>query len=82
MDFIDLNPSEGFTITLVVVDRLSKMVNFLPMVGTHSTVDTVNIFINEIVRLHGVPDNIVFDRGVQFTSRFWRDLCKYLAIEV
>ena len=30
------------------------------------------LYIDEIVRLHGVPISIVSDRGTQFTSRFWR----------
>lgn len=83
MNFIvDLPPSEGFTTILVVVDRLSKTAHFVSMVDTPSAVDTANTFIKEIVRLHGIPDSIVYDRGVQFTSRFWKDLCKSLAIEV
>lgn len=61
--------SEGFTTILVVVDHLYKMAHFLPMVGTPA-VDTANIFVNEIVR------------GVQFTYRFWKDLCKSLEMEV
>ena len=83
MDFIvDLPPSEGFTSILVVVDRLSKMAHFLPMVGTPSALETANIFIKEIIRLHGVPDSVVSDRGVQFTSKFWKELCKALQIKV
>lgn len=83
MDFIVyLPPSEGFTTIFVVVDCFSKMAHFLPMVGTPSALDTANIFIKEVVRLHGVPNNIVSDRGVQFTSKFWKDLCKSLEIKV
>lgn len=75
MDFIvDLPPSEGFTTILVTVDHLLKMAHFLPMVGTPSDLDTANTFIKEVVRLHRVPDNIVSDRGVQFTSKFWKEL--------
>lgn len=82
MDFIvDLPPAEGFSTILVVVDRLSKMAHFLPMKGTPSASDTADIFIKEVVRLHGVPVSIVSDRGVQFTSKFWRDLCKSLEIK-
>ena len=77
MDFIvDLPSPEGFSTIMVVVDRLSKMAHFVPMVGTPSAVDTAHTFIKEIVRLHGLPSSIVSDRGVQFTSRFWRALCK------
>lgn len=83
MDFIvDLPPSEGFTTILVVVDRLSKMAHFLSMVGTPSATETAHIFIKEIIRLHGLPSNIVSDRGVQFTSRFWRALCNALQVEL
>ena len=81
MDFIvELPRSEGFTTIFVVVDRLSKMAHFLPMRGTPSASETARMFIKEIVRLHGVPANIVSDRGVQFTSRFWRALCEALNI--
>lgn len=83
MDFIvDLPASGGFTTIFVVVDRLSKMAHFLPMKGTPSALETANIFLKEIIRLHGVPKNIVSDRGVQFTSKFWRELCKALNIKV
>lgn len=82
MDFIvELHPSEGCTAIFVVVDRLSKMAHFLPLKSTPSAMETAQVFIREIVRLHGVPMNIVSDRGVQFTSRFWKTLCEALKIE-
>lgn len=83
IDFIvDLPPSEGFTTILVMVDRLSKMAHFLPMVGTPSAIETAHIFIKEILRIHKLPSNIVSDRGVQFTFRIWRALGKALKVEL
>lgn len=71
MDFIvDLLPSEEFTTILVVVDWLSKMAHFLPMVGTPSTMDTANIFIKEIVWLHDLPDSIISDGGYSLPPDF------------
>ena len=32
------------------------------------------LYVNEIVRLHGIPLSIVSDRNPQFTSRFWKEL--------
>lgn len=58
------------------------MAHFLPMKGTPSAMETATIFIKEIIRLHGVPTNIVSDRGVQFTSRFWKALCSSLEIKL
>lgn len=81
MDFIvELPCSEGCSAIFVVVDRLTKMAHFLPLRGTPSAIETARIFVKEIIRLHGVPVNIVSDRGVQFTSRFWRALCEALKI--
>lgn len=64
MDFIvELPPSEGCTAIYVVVDWLSKMAYFLHIKGTPSALETAQIFINKIVSLHGIPANIVSDRG-------------------
>ena len=32
------------------------------------------LYVDEIVRLHGVPLSIVSDRELRFTSRFWKEL--------
>ena len=32
------------------------------------------MYVQEIVRLHGIPLNIVSDRDPRFTSRFWKAL--------
>lgn len=83
MDFIvELPPSEDFTTIFIVVDRLTKMAHFIPLQGTPSATETASAFIKEVVKLHGIPDSIVSDRGVQFTSRFWRALCEALNIEL
>lgn len=60
MDFIvDLPPSKEHTTIFVVVDLLSKMAHFLPMRGTPTANKTVDTFIKEIFRLHGLSDSIV-----------------------
>ncbi|CAJ0930603.1 unnamed protein product, partial [Ranitomeya imitator] len=38
-------------------------------------------FLN-VVRLHGIPENIVSDRGSQFVSRFWRTFCAKMGIDL
>lgn len=55
----------------VVVDRLMKSSNFIPIKSTYSMEDYARIFIDQIVSLHGFPLTIISDRGTQFTSRFW-----------
>jgi transposase InsO family protein len=39
------------------------------------------IIIQEVFKLHGLPDTIVSDRGPQFASEFWKHLCERLGIK-
>ena len=61
---------------MVVVDKLTKDAHFVPVNTMHTTTDIAEIFMKEIVRLHGIPRTIVSDRGTKFTSNFWRGLFK------
>ena len=58
----------------VIVDRLTKSAHFLPIKTTHTVDKLAELYIKEIVRLHGVPSSIVFYRDTRFTSRFWKRL--------
>ena len=59
----------------VVIDRLTKVVHFIPMKMTNSAIALVPLFFKEIVRLHGVPKSSVLDRDSKFMSNFfWQSL--------
>ncbi|KAJ0832489.1 putative nucleotidyltransferase, Ribonuclease H [Helianthus annuus] len=60
----------------VVVDRLSKSAHFLPIRKEYAVSKLSEIFLREIVRLHGTPSSIVCDRDPRFTSRFWKGFQK------
>jgi hypothetical protein len=55
----------------VVVDTLMKSAHFIPMRTTYQAPDITRVFISEIVKLHGMPNRIISDRGSVFTRRFW-----------
>ncbi|KAA3473558.1 DNA/RNA polymerases superfamily protein [Gossypium australe] len=73
--------SDGFPLTSkkkdvvwVVVDRLTKSAHFIPIRTDYSIDKLVELYISEIVRLHGVPLSIISDRDLRFTSQFWKKL--------
>ena len=54
----------------VVVDRLTKSAHFLPVITNYSLDKLVELYIEEIVRLHGIPMSMISDRDPRFTSIF------------
>ena len=81
LDWItDLPPSNYHDAILVVVDRLTKQAIFIPTTKSMSAPDVATLFIQNVVRLHGVPETIISDRDPVFTSHFWRRLLELLGI--
>ena len=58
----------------VIVDRLTKTAHFIPILMTYSMDRLAELYVQHIVRLHGVPKSIVSDRDTRFTSKFWKSL--------
>ena len=58
----------------VVVNRLTKSAHFLPVRTDYSLDKLAELYIKEIVRLHGIPISIISDRDSRFASRFWGKL--------
>ncbi|GAU51879.1 hypothetical protein TSUD_416640 [Trifolium subterraneum] len=56
----------------VIIDRLTKSAHFMAVKSTYKASRYAEIFLEEIVKLHGVPLSIVSDRDPTFTSHFWR----------
>jgi len=58
----------------VIIDRLTKTAHFLPVHTTYSTKIYAEVYLDQIIRLHGVPKTIISDRGAQFIAHFWEQL--------
>ena len=83
MDFIvDLPPSKGFDSIFVVVDRLTKKAHFVPCNKIVTSEEIARLFIDNVYKYHGLPDDIISNRGTQFTSKFWQSLFKILQVEI
>ena len=83
VDFITgLPTSEGFDAICAIVCRLTKQRHLVPC---HTTIDAegfAQLFIDNVFRLHGLPENLVSDRGPQFIARFWTHLASCLGISI
>lgn len=79
LDFVTGLPrSEGNSVILTLVDRFSKMAHFVPLPKLPSAKETAEIMLAQVFRLHSLPQDVVSDRGPQFTAGFWKDLCRQL----
>ena len=76
MDFIIglPNTSQKLDSIWVIIDRLTKTAHFIPVNTTYPAKKYAEIYLDQIVRLHGVPKMIISDRGAQFIARFWEQL--------
>ena len=82
MDFItDLPNSEGYDTILVVIDRLTKMCHFIPCNKSLDARQFATLFLKEIIRLHGIPRDVITDRGSLFTSDLGKKTTEKLGIE-
>ena len=83
MDLITQLPvsKSGHDAIVVFVDRLSKMVHFAPTITEVTAEGIAKLIMRNVVRLHGVPREIVSDRDTRFTAKFMRKLCELLGIK-
>jgi hypothetical protein len=84
MDFVTNLPKtrKNHDTIWVIVDRLTKSAHFLPMKVTDTLERLAQMYIDEIIRLHGIPVSIISDRDSRFTSRFWRSLQEALGTQL
>ena len=82
MDFItDLSISDENDTILVVIDRLTKISHFIPCKKSLDARQFATLFLKEIIRLHGIPRDIITNRGSLFTSDLWKEITEKLGIE-
>ena len=79
IDFVTGLPvSDGHSCILTVVDRFSKAAHFIPLAKLPTAKQTAELMVLHVFRLHGLPTDIVSDRGPQFSAQFWKAFCKLI----
>ena len=54
------------------------MVHVVPLPKLPSAKETAEVMLSHVFRLHGLPQDVVSDRGPQFASRFWKEFCRLI----
>jgi len=81
-DFITkLSLAQGYDSILVVVDRLTKMVHFIPTTEKTLAEGLARLFRDNVWKLHGLPESIISDRGPQFAAGLMKELNEMLGIK-
>jgi hypothetical protein len=83
MDFVGPFPLvDNLDYIWVVLCRLTSLVHLIPLRTTTTAPQLVPLFMNHVVRLHGLPETIVSDRDPKFTSLFWTEMHRLLGIKL
>ena len=83
MDFIEGLPhSGGVDVILAVVDRLTKYAHFMALKHPYTAATVAKVYIDQVFKLHGLPNSIVSDRDPVFTSLFWQELFKIQGVNL
>jgi len=79
IDFVTGLPiSRGMSTILTIVDRFSKSCHLVPLRKLPTAFQTAQLLIKHVFRLHGIPQEILSDRGPQFISQVWKAFCSAL----
>ena len=71
----------AYDAVLTVTDRATQMVHFIPTNAHETDEDTADLFLRNVVRLHGLPRSLIYDRDHRFTPYFWRTICERLDVK-
>ncbi|CAM8925392.1 unnamed protein product [Rhodiola kirilowii] len=83
MDFIEgLPQSFGKHCILVIVDRLSKNAHFLAISHPYTAIEVAQIYMDNVFKLHGMPQSVISDRDPTFMSQVWKELFKVHGVDV
>lgn len=59
---------------MVVVDQFSKVAHFILVRLSYNAATVSRLYMEQVVKLHGIPKKIISDRDPMFTSSLWRSM--------
>jgi hypothetical protein len=75
MDFVEgLSVSNKKDVIMVIIDKFSKYGHFLALSHPFSALQVAHVYMDNIYKLHGLPESIISNRDKIFTSNVWQQL--------
>ena len=72
MDLImQLPESNSYNTICVIVNRLTKRAHFISINNWFSSKDIAQLLHDKVYPLHGLPLQIILDRGVQYSAKLF-----------
>src|SRR3954469_8760578 len=84
MDFVTgfSKSKHGNDAIFVVIDKLTKVAHFLPIMESITAAQLAELYTSRIVSLYDIPQLISSDRGSIFTSKFWESFQKAMVTNI
>lgn len=84
MDFVISlpNTAKGCDFIWVIMDILTKLAHFIPIKISYPLQDLVELYIEKVVSLHGIPSSIMSDQEPRFTLKFGESFLKGLGTKL
>ena len=82
MDFIpELPTSDGYDNILVIIDKLTKWVIFIPCHTGISDIKTARLFFKHIIAKYGIPRQVITDHDSRWRNEFWNEVCQLMGMK-
>jgi hypothetical protein len=83
MDFVEGLPTSGSAnCVMVVVDKLTRYANFIPLHHPFTAAKVATAFIDNVYKLHSLPKIMISNQDPIFTSKFWKEMFKQIGSEL
>ena len=81
MDFIPELPISGeFDNILVIIDKLTKYVIFVPTNTRVTEEETARLFFKHVISKFRIPRQVISERDTRWRGDFWKEICRLMGM--
>ena len=81
IDFVPELPSSSmFDNILVIVDKLTKHMIFIPPTISATEIKTAELFFHHIISKSSIPQQVIMDRDIRWRENILKEICKRMGM--